>query len=777
MKKLIGGIFLVVLVIVAGCRGKEEKKQEACSPTVTLEGYSGSTIPIEAGKITTLVAKVNTCNLPDKNFTYSWYLDNGDTPVSSTNEYDYIACNRDVGTHTLKIIVASIDSDLTLERNFTLKVQKVPNPQRPSCYDSAMETIRKGYVKEFTSAVDCLENYLKEYVCDIDANFAAGLGKEVLFFMSVEDLYKKHTQLTSKDIKELGDNTIIPMTNHFKVVLEKAPKDWTFYEEGLYDIVISDGKAPYLDPVDISLHGEFDLGDIYFLVAQTRAMEGWYYMATAFKGLLDHFLKIPFDFSIKSEIQRFVNKMIDDPQFLTFAGEDGSEGKENLLLARGAFIDAVHLFKEMFTEIKSETDDQSDDLFRYWDCGKDDVCPPASECPGGASWIDPENGDPPEYDPNKYASCEEAGNDYVDRNHNGQCDEGWQKIGPDKDGSECNNRYDDGEPIGTAIFGFPDFRVINIASNLSQMLIALNEIELSLIGPDHPLDYDRMIGEPEGTVKSVFKSLGLPYPEIRLSEAFLTPTEARMIVPLYSISKRFFIIDNEYEPFEDTGYDGCDDKYEDGMGGCVTDTSLSPYDSINNPDPNHDDIDLSCAPKCNINDGYDNDGDGNIDEYNHSSVAGNVPGDIGAEGNLVFDFIDENENGKHDPGEKHEPFEDIGIPGVPGSANNGKWDTKDLPHTWPNGPDVGPVNDIQMTDPRDGTTYEVSQNNPDGELIDFYYLFFPDPTFSRFLTFPDEIKNFDGEVLNDHAKLHRFISKIFDLAQKFGIYDNGVHKP
>ncbi len=777
MKRVIIFITFVLIVglVISGCNGDNGGTAETCTPRITLAGFNGTTISLQEGKITTLEAQVQTCDETDRNFTYSWYLDGGDVPVSSTNKYDFISCGSDVGTHKLRIVAASIDSDLVIETDFTINVVKVANPERPQCYLSSMEAIRKGYVTEFTDATTCLESYLQEYVCDIDANFAVGLAKNVLFFMSIEDLYRNHTSLTSEDIKDLGENVIIPIVNHFKVVLEKAPRDWSFYEEGLYDIVISDGKVPYFDPVEISLHGEFDLGDVYFLVASAKALEGWYYVSTAFNGLLDHFLKVPFDFSIKSEIKRFVEKMVSDPTFLTFVGENGEEGKENLLLARGAFIDSVHLSQQMFSEIMSETDDQSDDLFRYWDCGKDAVCPPASECPGGASWIDPANGDPPEYDPMVYGSCEEAGNDYEDRNLNGKCDEGWQTLGPDSDGSECNNRYDDGEPIGTAIFGFPDFRVINIASDLSQMLIALNEIELSLIGPDHPLDYDRMIGQSEGTVKSVMDSLGIPYPEIRLSEAFLTPTEARMIVPLYSISNRFFIIDNEYEPFEDTGYDGCEDEYEDGNGGCLTDPSPY-YDPVTNPDPNHDNIDLSCAPTCNMNDGYDNDGDGKVDEYNRTNF-GNFPGDIGAEGNLVFDFIDDNDNGLHDPGEKHEPFEDIGIPGVAGTADNGKWDTKDLPHEWPNGPDVGPVNDIQMTDPRDGTTHEVSQNNPDGELIDFYYLFFPDPTFSRFLIFPDEIKNIENQPLNDHAKLHRFISKIFDLAQKFGIYDNGVHKP
>ena len=765
-------LVVILLLFITSCGGNKERKGETCAPGVYIEGHSGSTIQLQEGKINTLVAQVNTCKLKDKNFTYSWYLDDGDQPVSSTNKYDYISCKSDVGTHKLKIVAASIDSNIVLQKTYTVKVIEVPNPPKPSCYGDAMNTVRTGYVQGFTSAVSCLENYLKEYVCDVDANFAAGLGKEVLFLMSIENLYNNHTSLTEKDIKSIGDNTIMPMVNHFKVVMEKAPKDWSFFEEGLYDIVVFDGKERYMGKFDISLHGEFDLGEIYFLVSQASAMEGGYYMATAFNGLLDHFLKVPFDFSIQSEIKRFVGKMIDDPKFLTFAGRDGQEGKENLLLARGAFIDSVHLIQEMFAEIKSETDDQSDDLLRYWDCGSDAICPPASECPGGASWIDPVNGDPPEYDPNKYSSCQDAGNDYDDRNHNGQCDEGWQKTGPDKDGTECNNKYDDGEPLGTEILGFPDFKVINIASDLSQILIAQNEIELSLIGPDHPLDFDRMAGMQEGTVKSAMDTMGLPYPEVRLSEVFLTPTEARLLVPLYSISKRYFIIDNEYEPFKDTGYDGCTDKYEDGNGGCVSDPSLSPYDPIKDPDPNHDDIDLSCAPTCNQNDGYDNDGDGCIDEDNHTKF-GNVPGDIGAEGNLVFDFIDENGNGKHDSGEKSEPFEDIGINGVPGSAGNGKWDTKDMTHTWPNGSDVGPVTDVTMTDPRDG----CAPYDPEGELIDFYYLFFPDPTFSRFLILDWNHKNIDNEDLNDHAKLHRFVSKAFDLLQQVGIYDNGVHKP
>ena len=84
------------------------------------------------------------------------------------------------------------------------------------------------------------------------------------------------------------------------------------------------------------------------------------------------------------------------------------------------------------------------------------------------------------------------------------------------------------------------------------------------------------------------------------------------------------------EPFSDVGKDGCDDAHEDGKGGCVTDPAKSPFAS-GVKDPNGDDYD----PQAN-------------------------PG--GTEGNFRWD--------------EGEPFQDVGLDGVPGTHDEGEGDGK-----------------------------------------------------------------------------------------------------
>ena len=746
---------LITVFLFISCSGGSNSSN-SCTPGVYIDGYANKTsITLQEGKINSLQAKINSCgSKTDRSFYYSWYLDGSDKSVSSTDQYKYISCGSDVGTHTLKLMAFSSDGTTQYRKTYTVKVEKVANPTRPSCYDSSMDAVRLGYVKEFTAASECLDNYLKEYVCDVDANFSSGLAKEVNFLLSLQSRYENHTSLTVSDVEKIGEDEITPMVNNFLVVKEKAPKDWSYIEEGLNDLIISDGHVPLFDPVSVSFNGEFDLGEVDAFLAESYSLQGWLYTGEAFQGLIEHILKIPIDPTIPYEITRFLDKMISNEKFLTFT----DNGKELLLLARGSFIDSINLFSEMFDEIKSETDDQSDDIIRYWDCGSDAVCP----------------GDPAEYDTSKYTSCKEAGNDYRDRNVNGKCDEAYSE--PDKDGTEGNLKYDEGEPLGTEKLGFPDYKKINIASDIPMMQRALSEVSESLSDPNHAINYDKIMDQPDGTVKSFVTNLGIPYPEIRLGEFFITPTELRYMVPLYDKTKKEFLLGEEYEPFEDTGYDGCTDQYEDGNGGCVTNKADSPYNSITNKDPNHDDIDPVCAPDCNLNDGYDNDGDGKIDGADNTRF-GKGYGDLGVESNFIFDFVDENDNKIQDADEKiHEPFKDTGVDGISGSAGNGKWDSNDLEHVWPKGSNVGPVNNIEKTDPKDGTPYDISTSNPKGNLIDFFYLFFPSTTFSGVLTFPDEIKNNDNVPLNDHAKLHRFISKIQTLARDAGYMENGIHE-
>ncbi|HUJ28376.1 MAG TPA: hypothetical protein VLW85_20280 [Myxococcales bacterium] len=90
------------------------------------------------------------------------------------------------------------------------------------------------------------------------------------------------------------------------------------------------------------------------------------------------------------------------------------------------------------------------------------------------------------------------------------------------------------------------------------------------------------------------------------------------------------LLAQEHEPFDDVGADGCDDAHEDGKGGCVADPAQSPF-ARGVKDPNGDDYDAVTNP-------------------------------AGTEGDFLWE-----------PGE---PFQDVGLDGVPGTGDTGEGDGK-----------------------------------------------------------------------------------------------------
>lgn len=90
------------------------------------------------------------------------------------------------------------------------------------------------------------------------------------------------------------------------------------------------------------------------------------------------------------------------------------------------------------------------------------------------------------------------------------------------------------------------------------------------------------------------------------------------------------LLTQAHEPFDDVGADGCDDAHEDGKGGCVKDPAQSPF-ARGVKDPNGDDYDPVTNP-------------------------------AGTEGDFIWE-----------PGE---PFQDVGLDGVPGTGDTGEGDGK-----------------------------------------------------------------------------------------------------
>jgi hypothetical protein len=90
-----------------------------------------------------------------------------------------------------------------------------------------------------------------------------------------------------------------------------------------------------------------------------------------------------------------------------------------------------------------------------------------------------------------------------------------------------------------------------------------------------------------------------------------------------------------------------------------------------------------------------------------------VAGVLGSAGNGRFDFVDTNANGQHDPGEASEPFTDIGVDGLNPSRQTAAWGFGDGKYNMGN-PVVEDVNAMLIRAAR----WQLDRTKTDGYRLD-----------------------------------------------------------
>jgi hypothetical protein len=780
------------LFLGAACNGRDTES-DVCKASLTkLAPTATNRYVIDAGRVVRFHAESRSCTADPLGV--RWTLD--DRIVAYSNDYDYIACNEDEGVHVLSaqaITYATTDTasveQVIASHSWALSVKGVAKPKPPSCYAGSIRDIQMissadlaDEQRKLTAAVDCLDGYLSTYACDFKASYATGLAKSALLGESFFPLYQRRASLTVEDVRDIVTKQIEPIRQNFLVVYEKAPKDFSFNVDGRFRIYAfhDDPKLSGDDTIYFDAYGRHDKSEALFILTVMNYFDGGLNVILSNTGTLEFGLKTPDNETPQSLSDRVIKLLETQPTFLTWDdGRDaegkplndaqGLEGKRLIAMSQNSFIQGLNSTIQTFLQIQSENHNQTLDLARYWDCGKDAVCPATCSYMDGEYFNDDHRPDPAEHhDANCDAAQASGGGGYDDNNLNGKCDEGWTKA----DFGECNLKYDEGEALGTERIGFgADLHGNRIGPSfdIPKVLEVLHMVRDNIRGPDY-LDLDHIgeiVGAPPKFVSATLQGLEVPFPMLRISEFFHEPTQFRDLVPLYDKKANQFIVGLESEPYSDTGYDGLLNAQETG------------YDLVANRDPNHDDMDPYCNPDCNQDDLRDNDGDGKIDNADRDH---GVTRDLGVEGNFVFDFIDmKGGDGKfnklHDPGEVSEPFKDVGTLDNTDrliGKGDGKWNKADRAHPNPSGADVGPVTSLgRPDDPFNGTLIE----QPRG-LLDPYYYFLQDPNMTgaiRFAKDPYDLtkkyENAAGQELTDSALNQRFISKLLELAAEPPIPD------
>lgn len=761
MKKIIFSVLLFFILLLS-CSDKK------CGFGFKTRRPYQSSFTVNMGTKIEFYAEPELCG-EERAVKFLWKLN--DKEVSRTNQYTLFACASIAGDNKVDVTISNVEGN-TSSASWNLKVQETTPPARPQCVIDSIKRIQDGgrfgdyapyfdpsvtsqNVTEFTSSRDCLDAYLNDYACDVEANYADAIAKIVLEFNAIDSTIANRAQrFTRAEVIDLLENRVKSIEDNLLLVKqESAFNDFQatgFLIPKLLEVGIYEGEpSTQEDDFALNLSGRHDLGEVSFFLTGIKLLKGAFETLLSYNNMIEFGGTVPDDFTFEEVVGVLIDKMESDPEFLTLTGVGGSEGKERLLSAQLLFADGLRSINSTMEMIMSERGDQTLSLIRYWDCGKDAVCP----------------GDPDErFDTSK--PCGET--TYQDKNLNGKCNRA-HCLTPGANPSDCeapdageaNNQFDSGEPLGTQMIAYYDngiftYRRVTFPTS-STVENAIELIAENIEGPD-ALDFNTLLGLPSGTAEAFLNGFGIPVPEIRLSEFFVTPSNLKDLFPLYSRSERFLIYQTELEDFSDVGYDGCSDSMEDGSGGC----SGNPGGL---PDQNHDNLNIT----TNCEDGFDNDSDGSIDEFNSSGLCA----DLGPENDLKFSFIDANSNGRFDPGEVHEPFDDTGVDNGKDTqgAGNGTLDRTDVEHYWPTGDDVGGNHPGIEKDPRN--TIAQDQSDADGRdfCIDPYYFFLPDPTISGVLTFPQQLINIDGIELNNNAKLHRFVSKSLETAEELGFIE------
>jgi hypothetical protein len=802
MKKIILVLSLAIITFITVCSKKEDAG--GCRLSFSSIEPAGRSITINQGKSIPFKAELARCENTGT-VGYSWTINNIERGLAPA--FTFYGCSKRVGANEIKLTVTSKSGQVAIAK-WAVNVNQTQT-KRPDCVDKSIKIVKntdqvhegkvgfedaasKETERQYGEALACLDPYLADNLCDVDAAYASGLAKLGLELAKLNSYYQTLNTFNSQKLVGIVDNELIPILDRYRVVESEAPAKWSFRVRSMTISVLKDDPVtppPKDEAISVSLSGIHDLGEVKMITCAAEMLSGFLNIGLAYNKLVEYIASLPFNFYkpppkyLKDYVRVLIDLLESDPEALKLSGPGGKDGREYLLKAQSYILAGIYHYHNpkpgkcdtepetcgaadlMLARTYNPADGpQPENILRFWDCGADGICPPEqaaqcprhfcedkAECPTGYS-ADPfscvVNGDPPEPFDDKDNSGKYDNNEpYWDVNGNTKWNDSWKAVGADK--GEHNGKFDVGEPFGTEcvrLFGdTPRFQIPASKRVLEGIILLADNIK----GPN-ALSFDAIIGMQSGTVKAFLDAYGIPYPEIRISEFFVNPSNIRDMLPIYSRFKRDFVIQSDEEIFSDVGYDMVPDESEVG------------YDINSNPDPNHDDFD----PRFNDSDGYDNDNNGLVDWHDVILIStDSIQVDFGVEGNFLFDFKDLNDSGEHDPGEPSEPFDDTGIPckGRMVGAGNGSHDRFDCEHVPPTGADIGGVFPLSI-DPSNSTDKDTATG-----CIDIMYLFLQDPSFSGIVQFPDEYTNREGLTISKNGTLLRLFSKILETGHDLGI--------
>lgn len=807
------------------------QRSTSCTLQLSDVAPANAGMTVQVGREVPFTASVRACSA-SSGAQYHWSL-NGQE-VSQAPDYAFFACPSKKGPNTVSLEVVDASGESTT-RTWSVSVDTSNPPPTPACVSQAVWDIKQGgrlgfgddlsrsTEARYQTDLQCLESYLATNACDRDASYAAGLARLVLFASGFQALWEARTAVTTDSLLALLQDQLAPTLDHYLAAQSEMEDrcaqrigpdhaqcldQMNFHVEELDVRVFNDDPTtPNVnEQITLKFGGRHDMGEVYLLTSGAMLAQGFLDIALAYNGTIETLANLPLNFGASvvdnyyAIMKSALTRLVANPQLLRLRGD---EGKALLLRAQSLLAAGLRSYSVGIGEILHEPHAQVDDIFRWFDCGKDGICPsscaygfnvtgcagvlvpdlsfcPAPHCANDPNWD--VNGDHCRSEGDPAEPCDAplangkcpGGVAYYDVNGNGRWNDSWAHVGPDGDGTECDCRYESGEPVGTEFVA----ELGRVRLVVSQTILDdIERLAQNIEGPD-AANLDQLLGLSTGTVRSLLALYDVPYPTLRISRFFATAPDLRDLLPLYDRRTLQFFNDLEEEPFRDVGFDQEANADESGRG--CDDHRPPGYDPQLNPDPNCDDFN----PQTNNTDCKDNNDNGKTDWHDIHCLPGTTTCfalDLGVENNLLFDFHDTNQNRQHDPGEISEPFSDTGVVDWRGQnyggAGNGRHDEIDYAHVWPSGPNVGgpPVGVVR--DPRTQTTKDKTLQCldgtpcPDGSINPVYF-FFPDPTFGGILGFTDPqtggpIVNADGETLNRNAAAARFVAKAYYFAVKF----------
>lgn len=315
----------------------------------------------------------------------------------------------------------------------------------------------------------------------------------------------------------LFGNMMKPTSDNFMLALRYNPDVSLYVHNAVIRLSTDNPMTPANESIALDLSGEWDAGEVGGVGGALDIFVGALKLVASYDGMLQGIINPAFNPTC--------NVSPGSPEWESVFGPYGTlsanGGMERMLAAKQAFNEGFQMLGYGFDYIRWETDDQSDDIIRYWDCGTDNLCPG---------------------------------------------DTGY--TAPDADGAENNGKFDIGETwgmaqIGNLLSGLLPLPLAELSKGLNPPVLAELLYELSnSVDTGTPVDLTVTLFKPIATVlmggtPTDLDLYSLSLPALNLGAPFNPPWPSINILnPLKNASGETVIEPPETEDIEHTWPDG-----------------------------------------------------------------------------------------------------------------------------------------------------------------------------------------------------------------------------